>query len=102
MSILTAAQIVAVAMPILLVAFFFAGYKVGYALGRRAAFDRREVAASQAVVRAVNGMLANPVARTLLLRARRVADPKAVIPERYSLAVEPEVVNFIAPANGRH
>ena len=43
--------------------------------------DESELLASQATIRAVNGMLANPAARKLLLQARKTADPNAVIPE---------------------
>ncbi len=43
--------------------------------------DESEFLASQATIRAVNGMLANPAARKLLLQARKTADPNAVIPE---------------------
>jgi hypothetical protein len=43
--------------------------------------DESEFLASQATIRAVNGMLANPASRKLLLQARKTADPNAVIPE---------------------
>jgi len=43
--------------------------------------DESEFLSSQSVVRAVNAMLANKDSRKLLLQARKVADPSAVIPE---------------------
>ena len=43
--------------------------------------EETDFLASQATIRAVNGMLANPTARKLLLQARKTADPHANIPE---------------------
>ncbi len=43
--------------------------------------DESDFLASQATIRAVNGMLANPEARKLLLQARKKADPSVAIPE---------------------
>jgi hypothetical protein len=43
--------------------------------------DEAEYLASRATISAVNGMLANPASRKLLLQARKTADPNAVIPE---------------------
>jgi hypothetical protein len=43
--------------------------------------DESEFLASKATIEAVNGMLSNRVAREMLLRARKIANPNAVIPE---------------------
>lgn len=43
--------------------------------------DEAEYAANLGVVQAVDGMLKHPEARSLVLKARKIADPKAVIPE---------------------
>lgn len=43
--------------------------------------DETDFLASQATIRAVNGMLANPKAKNLLLQARKIADPTVVLPE---------------------
>jgi hypothetical protein len=43
--------------------------------------DESEYLSSQAVVATVNQMLANPASRKVLLQARKIADPNAVIPE---------------------
>jgi hypothetical protein len=43
--------------------------------------SEEEFLATQNVVRAVNGMLANPQARKILLQARKIADPNVPIPE---------------------
>ena len=43
--------------------------------------DESDLLASQATIKALNEMLANPAARRLVLQARKIADPKAVIPE---------------------
>lgn len=43
--------------------------------------DEADLQAHRGVVSAVNGILANPDARKLLLQARKIVDPRAVIPE---------------------
>jgi hypothetical protein len=43
--------------------------------------DETEFLAAKSTIDAVNGMLAHPAARKLLLQARKTADPNVVIPE---------------------
>src|SRR5580698_2673277 len=43
--------------------------------------EEAELLASQEVVQAVNKMMANPKARSLLLHARKTSDPTASVPE---------------------
>lgn len=43
--------------------------------------DETELLANQQVVKAVQGMLGNPEARQLLLKAQKIINPQAVIPE---------------------
>lgn len=57
--------------------------------------DESELLAHQQVTQVVNGILAKPEARKLLLQARKIADPNAVIPELDAQApVQSELAAF--------